>query len=145
MDFLLDMIDRTIAEGTHLVLGATSHPDTLRHAFSQPGRFERVVEVNPVYPDDITAALQIHAASAEKRAGHALFDAVNWQAVVHKHRGSATGDWIRIMHAVLRRKARGEAAGESPSLVTTRDLADEVDRFRQASVRLTTTEGGNYV
>ncbi len=145
MDFLLDMIDRTIATECHLVVGSTSHPATLRQAFAQPGRFERVVEVNPIYPDDIVAALQIHAEASEKRAGHPLFDSVNWNSVVQKHRGSATGDWIRIMHAVLRRKARCEAAGESASLVTTQNLQDEVDRFRQASVRLSAPEGGNYV
>jgi ATP-dependent 26S proteasome regulatory subunit len=145
MDFLLDVIDRTIAAKDHLVVGTTSHPGTLRQAFAQPGRFERVVEVNPIYPGDIVAALQIHAEAAEKRAGHPLFDTVNWPAVVQKHRGSSTGDWIRIMHAVLRRKARGEAAGERVGLVTTQNLEHEVERFRQASVRLAITEGGNYV
>jgi ATP-dependent 26S proteasome regulatory subunit len=145
MDFLLDMIDRTIATENHLVVGSTSHPSTLRHAFAQPGRFERVVEVNPSYPDDIIAALIIHADASEKRAGHPLFDAVDWNSVVGKHRTSATGDWIRIMHAVLRRKASCEAGGESASLVTTQNLQDEVDRFRQASVRLLASEGGNYV
>jgi ATP-dependent 26S proteasome regulatory subunit len=145
MDFLLDMVDRTIATGIHLVVGSTSHPATLRHAFAQPGRFERVVEVNPVYPGDIVAALRIHAAASEKRAGHPLFDSVDWSSVVQKHRSSSTGDWIRIMHAVLRRKARVEATGESVAPVTTQNLLDEVERFRQARVRLTNTDGGNYV
>jgi ATP-dependent 26S proteasome regulatory subunit len=145
MDFLLDVIDRTIAEGTHLVVGTTSHPGTLRQAFAQPGRFERVVEVNPSYPEDIVAALAIHALASEKRADHPLFDAVDWQAVVRKHKSTATGDWIRIMHAVLRRKARLEASGETVALVTTRDLENEVDRFRQANTRIALTEGGNYV
>jgi ATP-dependent 26S proteasome regulatory subunit len=145
MDFLLDVVDRTIAEKSHLVVGSTRHPATLRQAFAQPGRFERVVEVNPLYPDDIIEALCIHSKASEKRAGHPLFDAVDWTEVVRKHRDSATGDWIRIMHAVLRRKARFEAAGETATLVTTRDLEDEVDRFRKASVRLAITEGGTYV
>jgi len=145
MDFLLDMVDRTIGAANHLVVGSTSHPATLRQAFSQPGRFERVVEVNPIYPGDIIEALRIHAEDAEKRAAHALFEGIDWQAVVSKYRDSATGDWIRILHAVLRRKARCEAAGESVTLVTTTDLQHEVDRFRQASVRLAFTEGGNYV
>ena len=43
----------------HLVVGSTNHPATLRQAFAQPGRFERVVEVSPIYPDDIIAALRI--------------------------------------------------------------------------------------
>ncbi|MFQ5417237.1 MAG: AAA family ATPase [Myxococcota bacterium] len=145
MDFLLDLIDRTIAIGSHLVIGLTSHPATLRQAFAHPGRFERMVEVTPVYPDDIVAALRIHAGSAEKRAGHPLFDAVDWESVVRKHRSSSTGEWIRIMHAVLRRKARGEAAGEAVTPVTTHDLQDEVERFRKASAQLSVSEGGNYV
>lgn len=145
MDFLLDVVDRTIAADNHLVVGSTNHPATLRQAFAQPGRFERVVEVNPIYPDDIIAALRIHSEDSEKRAGRTLFEAVDWQAVVRKHRSSATGDWIRIMHAVLRRKARCEAAGEDVTPVTTQELQDEVDRFQQASVRIAVPEGGNYV
>jgi ATP-dependent 26S proteasome regulatory subunit len=145
MDFLLDLVDRTIAVGKDLVVGSTSHPDTLRHAFSQPGRFERVVEVLPDYPDDIVAALCIHAGDAEKRAGHPLFDDVDWREVVSKFRGPSTGEWIHILHSVLRRKARCEAAGETVSLATTRDLVQEVDRFRRTSARLSVPLRGNYV
>jgi len=145
MDFLLDLVDRTIAVSGCLVVGSTSHPATLRQAFAQPGRFERVVEVNPVYPDDIVAALLIHAADAEKRAGHPLFDNVDWSAVVEKYRGPSTGEWIHILHGVLRRKARCEAAGEDVGLASTDDLLHEVDRFRQANQQLAVPERGNYV
>jgi len=145
MDFLLDVVDRTIAVGKDLVVGSTSHPDTLRHAFSQPGRLERIVEVYPDYPNDIVAALQIHAGDAEKRAGHPLFEDVVWREVVSKFRGPSTGEWIHILHSVLRRKARCEAAGESAALATTRDFLDEVDRFRRTSSRLAIPTRGNYV
>ncbi len=145
MDFLLDLVDRTIAASKDLVVGSTSHPDTLRYAFSQPGRFERIVEVLPEYPDDIVEALRIHAADAEKRAGHPLFEEVDWREVVSKFRGPSTGEWIHILHSVLRRKARCEAAGESASPATTRDLLREVDRFRQTSTRLSVPLRGNYV
>jgi ATP-dependent 26S proteasome regulatory subunit len=145
MDFLLDVVDRTVEAENHLVVGSTRHPDTLRQAFVQPGRFERVVEVAPVYPGDIVDALEIHTTGSEERAGHALFDSVDWKAVVERYRGPAAGDWVRIMHAVLRRKARCEAAGETVSLVTTQDLFDEVDRFRQANDRIAVPHAGNYV
>lgn len=145
MDFLLDIVDRTVAADAHLVVGSTNHPDTLRQAFVQPGRFERVVEVKPVYPGDIVGALEIHAAASEKRAGHTLFDSVDWKSVVERYREPATGEWIRIMHAVLRRKARCEASGETTANVTTQDLFDEVDRFRQTNNQLTMPRSGNYV
>jgi ATP-dependent 26S proteasome regulatory subunit len=145
MDFLLDIVDRTVAADSHLVVGSTNHPDTLRQAFLQPGRFERVVEVAPAYPEDFVEALEIHSAASEKRAGHTLFESVDWKSVVERFREPSTGDWIRIMHGVLRRKARCEASGETTTSVTTQDMFDEVDRFRQANNQIAIPHPGNYV
>ncbi len=145
MDFLLELVGRTIACEKHLVVGATSHPNTLRRAFVAPGRFERVVEVIPVFPADVVATLQIHATQAEKRAGRPLFDDVDWSRVIGQTNEPCLGDWVRILHAVLRRKARCEAGGEEVTPVTTRDLRDEVDRFRQAQKHIHVPDGGNYL
>jgi ATP-dependent 26S proteasome regulatory subunit len=144
MDFLLDLVDRTIAADHVMVVGSTSNPDALRRAFIQPRRFERVVEVNPIFPVDVIAALEIHAAQAEKRAGHALFATIDWERVVDQYRQPSTGDWVHILHAVLRRKARHEAAGESPTPASTEDLEEEVRRFLKASDSLH-VPSGNYV
>ncbi len=145
MDFLLDLVDRTIAVETTLVVASTSHPETLRQAFVIPGRFERIVEVVPIFPDDIVAALAIHAGHAEKIAGRSLFDGVDWPQVVTQYREPAPGDWIRLMHATLRRKARCEAAGEPVTRVTTQDLLDEVERARGARKHLPATGTGIYL
>jgi ATP-dependent 26S proteasome regulatory subunit len=144
MDFLLDLVDRTIAADDVMVVGSTSNPDGLRRAFIQPRRFERVVEVNPIFPVDVIAALEIHAAQAEKRAGHALFATIDWERVVDQYRQPTTGDWVHILHAVLRRKARHEAAGESTTPASTEDLEEEVRRFLKASDTLH-VPSGNYV
>lgn len=144
MDFLLELVDRTIAVDGSLVVGSSSYPQSLRPAFVAPSRFERVVEVNPIFPDDIVEALAIHAAGAEKRAGRRLFEAVDWTHVVSRYRQPSTGDWVRIMHAALRRKARHEAAGEEVSLVGTEDLLEEVERVRRADTRLLPA-GGTYL
>jgi SpoVK/Ycf46/Vps4 family AAA+-type ATPase len=141
MDLLLDLVDRTIALGNCLVVGSTSHPDTLRHAFAMPGRFERVVEVAPVFPEDIISALQIHSNAAEQRAGQPLFDSIDWTQVVGHHREPSTGDWIRILHAVLRRKARREVTGEAAKPVSTEDFLEEVRSFLEAANRLAPTTG----
>jgi ATP-dependent 26S proteasome regulatory subunit len=145
MDFLLDLTDRTIALDNILVVGSTSHPDSLRQAFSQPGRFERVVEVNPIFPDDIIEALRIHAEAAEKLAGRPLFDSLDWEEATSGYVPPAPGDWIHILHAVLRRKARHEAAGERVGPVTTQDVGEEADRFKKASSRLALPKSGAYV
>jgi len=144
MDLLLDLVDRTIAADDTLVVGSTSHPETLRRAFAQPKRFERVVEVTPLFPQDIVEALEVHAAEAEKRAGHSLFDAIDWTRVVGHHREPSTGDWVRIVHAVLRRKARHEAGGDEPSAVTSEEIIAEVQRFVRTSDRLA-VPSGNYL
>jgi ATP-dependent 26S proteasome regulatory subunit len=145
MDFLLEFVDTAIQVDNTLAVASTAHPDTLRPAFLMPGRFERVVEVSPAYPDDIVAALEIHARDAEKRAGRSLFANVDWNQVVRQLREAMTGDWIRLMHGVLRRKARCEAADESVAPVSTEDLVAEVERFRRATDRLPRDGAGNYV
>ena len=145
MDFLLELIDRTTASQKHLVVGSTGYPDTLRHGFARPGRLERVIEVTPRFPEDIIAALHLHAGLAEKRAGRTLFEGVNWGAVDGTAELGATGDWVRILHAVLRRKARSEASGDLPSPITEEDLGAEVQRFDQASRRIQNPRGGTYV
>lgn len=145
MDFLLEFVDRAIRIENTLAVASTAHPDTLRPAFLMPGRFERVVEVSPIYPDDIVAALEIHARDAEKRAGRPLFADVEWNKVVRQLREAMTGDWLRLMHGVLRRKARCEAAAEEVAPVSTDDLMAEVERFRRASDRLPRDGAGNYV
>lgn len=145
MDFLLDLVDRSIAVENTLVAASTAHPDTLRTAFLGEGRFERVVEVAPIFPDDVVEALRIHQREAEKRAGRTLFDAVDWRAVVSRYQGPSTGEWIRVMHATLRRKARCEAAGEDEGPVTTTDLETEVERLRATRNRLPTPGSGIYL
>ena len=80
-----------------------------------------------------------------KRAGRPLLDGVDWQRVVGQISEPSTGDWVRILHAVLRRKARCEAGGETVTPVTTQDIKEEVDRFRQAQKQIRTPEGGNYL
>jgi ATP-dependent 26S proteasome regulatory subunit len=138
MDFLLDMLDRSIACEDVLVVGSTAHPDTLRRAFTQPGRLERIVEVTPQFPGDIVQTLRIHAADAEKLAGRPLFEDIEWEQVVSGGIPPSPGDWVHILHAVLRRKARCEAAGEAATPVSTEDYRTEVERFKNASSRLLT-------
>jgi SpoVK/Ycf46/Vps4 family AAA+-type ATPase len=140
-DFLLEMVDETIALETCLVMGSTARPDTLSPILFEPGRFERVVSVQPVVPGDVIAALEIHARAAEQRAGRKLFEDVSWGKAVEKDRSSSIGDWVRLLHAVLRRKARCDAANEGAGGITTEDVLEEVDRFKKASRRLPARSG----
>lgn len=144
MDLLFELIDRTLAIPKALVVGATSFPDTLPHAFVAPGRFERVVEVNPIFPDDVIAALEIHAVQAESRAGRTLFEKIDWPAIVGTSSEPSIGDWVRMLHGVLRRKARLEAGGEVAESVSTEDFTRELSRFSQAHTRIH-MDGGNYL
>jgi transitional endoplasmic reticulum ATPase len=145
MDFLCELTDRSVAHDNTLLVGSTSHPDTLRPAFALPGRFERVVEVVPSFPEDIVAALRIHARAAEKRAGRSVFGEVDWPDVVSRFRGPSVGEWVGVMHAALRRKARSDCAALAPGQVSTADLLVEVDVLRRTLKRLSTAEGGTYL
>jgi len=143
-DFLLELIDTTMAVSGSLTVGGTSRPDTLSPMYFQPGRFERIVSVTPVVPGDVIAALEIHATAAEKRAGRKLFATIDWQRAIEQNREASIGSWVQLLHAVLRRKARCDAAGEPAGEVTVEDVLAEVDRFKRATVRLPAT-GGRYL
>jgi ATP-dependent 26S proteasome regulatory subunit len=141
MDFTVELVDRTIEVEQSLVLGSTSRADSIAPVFLEPGRFERIVEVNPVIPDDVVEALRIHAAAAEERAGRSLFEDVDWKAAVERGRDASIGEWVRLLHAVLRHKARLEATGEEPGPIAAEDLIEEVDRFRKTAARLPASSG----
>jgi len=145
MDLLCELTDRAVAQPNTLLVGSTSHPDTLRPAFALPGRFERVVEVTPSYPDDIVAALRIHARAAEKRAGRTLFGDVDWPDVASRFREPSVGEWVSALHAALRRKARSECTAVEPGQVTTADLLAEVEVLRRTLKRLRSAAGGTYL
>jgi ATP-dependent 26S proteasome regulatory subunit len=136
MDFLLDLVDRTVAADDVLTVASTSYPDTLRPAFLTHQRFERVVEVNPSFPGDVIEALRIHAEAASKRAGRPLFDQVIWDDAVRPYGEHSVAEWVRILHGVLRRKARCEAAGEPTEPVRTDDLLEEASRVQGTKKRL---------
>jgi hypothetical protein len=72
--------------------------------------------VNPVVPGDVIAAMAIHSAAAEKRAGRKLFEGIDWTRVIEQNREASIGNWVRLVHAVLRRKARCDA-DDKPGLV----------------------------
>ena len=141
MDFLLELVDRAIATDGTLVVGSTSQPDAIRPALLATGRFERVVEGTPLVPDDIAAALRVHATAAEKRAGRTLFRDVDWIEVARQNKALSIGEWVRLLHAVLRAKARCEAANEPSDYVVTADLIGEVERAKRATTQLPPPSG----
>lgn len=141
MDFLLDLVDRTVAVEHALTVASTSYPDTLRPAFLSDRRFERVVEVNPIFPGDVVESLHIHAEDTTKRAGRPLFEDVDWLEVVRPYADHSIAEWVRILHGVLRRKARCEAAGEIVPPVRTDDLVKEASRVQVTKKRLSYGEG----
>jgi ATP-dependent 26S proteasome regulatory subunit len=145
LDFLCELIDRAAAQETVLLVGSTGHPDALRPAFALPGRFERVVEVTPSYPDDVVAALRIHARAAEKRAGRTLFADVDWLDVVNRFREPSVGEWVALLHGTLRRKAHAECVASAPPQVETADLVAEVEVLRRTLRRLRASVGGTYL
>ena len=84
-------------------------------------------------------------AAAEKRAGRSLFGEVDWLDVVNRFREPSTGEWVRLLHATLRRKARSDCAELAPGQVSTQDLLAEVEVLRRTLKRLRSTDGGTYL
>ena len=144
MDFLLDLVDRAIAAEHVLVVGSTSHPDTLRRAFTQPGRLERVVEVSPTYPERHRrgAAASTPPTPRSARAARCSSRSTgsrSWRAC-RSARCRATGCTSCTRCCAARRAARPR--GEAVSRRSPRDdFREEAERFQKASSRLATPTG----
>ena len=74
-----------------------------------------------------------------------VIEEIDWSVVTRDFHHPATGDWVHILHATLRRKARCEAAGDASTPISTSDLREEVARFKQANSRLSMPKPGTYV
>jgi cell division protease FtsH len=141
MDFVLELVDQTIELQPTLTVATTGHPDTLPASFVAPGRFERIVEVKASFPEDFVAALELHARAAEKRAGRPLFGEVDWDQVARHTSGASMGDWVRVLRAVLRSKARRDAAKGDPGPVATADLLAEAENLARRMEQLPASRG----
>ena len=146
LEFLLRLVGQTASSKGIVLVGSTSYPQTVRPVFLSRRRFTRTLKVEPIYPGDHAAVLELHARSAEERAGRPLFETIDWNAIASARKGLSPGNWVEALHGALRCHARREAIGESPPLVAGKTVLEEAETLAE-NARATHAEpaSGNYL
>lgn len=114
-----------------MVLAATNHPKGIDPAVSRAGRFDRIIEMPKPDTPGRKEILRIHIQQAEERAGGHLFKRMNAQRLAEATGGMTGADIAEIVRRTLEGKARAEASGESPGLVTGGELMQEIKSYER--------------
>jgi ATP-dependent 26S proteasome regulatory subunit len=128
-----------------LVVGSTSRTDVLDPALVAPGRMDHLVEV-PL-PDAAAQQeiLDLIRARTERKAGHPLFEAIDYRKILPLMGGMSGADLSVILRRALSAKVHAVAEGAPASPVTTDDLVVAVDDYRRVRGVVEKIRYGQYL
>src|SRR5437899_9743213 len=105
-----------------LVVGATSRTDAIDAELVAPGRLDHLVEVPLPDAEAQREIMELMRARAERNAGRALFETIDYRKVLPLMGGMSGADISEIIRRALETKVHHAGAGTEPGLVTTDDL-----------------------
>jgi ATP-dependent 26S proteasome regulatory subunit len=128
-----------------LVVGSTSRTDVLDPALVAPGRMDHLVEV-PL-PDAAAQQeiLELIRARTERKAGHPLFEAIDYRKILPLMGGMSGADLSVILRRALSAKVHAVAEGAPASPVTTDDLVVAIDDYRRVRGVVEKIRYGQYL
>jgi ATP-dependent 26S proteasome regulatory subunit len=142
---LCEKLDGFDASARVLVIAATSRTDALDSGLVAPGRLDHLVEVT--LPDAAAQQeiLELIRSRTERRAGRALFEAIDHRRVLPVMGGMSGADISEILRRALESKVHQAAEAREPSLVTTDDLLDAIDAYKRVRGVVEKIRYGQYL
>jgi ATP-dependent 26S proteasome regulatory subunit len=142
---LVEKLDGMNPSARRLVIGATSRADALDPSLVAPGRLDRIIEV-PL-PDSAAQQeiVEICRTKAEGTAKRSLFAPLDYQLLLPPMIGMSGAEIAEIIRRALETKVHQVGLGQSPGVVTTQDLLQEVDRYRRVREIVEKIRYGQYL
>jgi ATP-dependent 26S proteasome regulatory subunit len=128
-----------------LVVGATARTDALDSALVAPGRLDHLVEVLPPDAAAQRDIMEKMRARAERKAGHALFEPVDFNKLLPLVGGMSGADLSEILRRALEAKVHGTAPDGGAGLVSTADLLDAIDGYKRVRGVVEKIRYGQYL
>lgn len=142
---LCELLDGLRAFPTLLVLASTSRPDGIESPLIAPGRLDHLIEVPLPEGPAIREIVEIQRARAEALAERALFEPVDFDALVPRLVGMSGGEVCEVLRRALEGKVQASGAGAEPGLVATEDLLQAVDESRRIRDVVVKIRYGQYL
>ena len=142
---LVEKLDGLDPSARLLVIGATNRADALDPSLVAPGRLDRIIEV-PL-PDSAAQReiVEICRRRTEEIAKRSLFAPLDYQMLLPPMIGMSGAEIAEIIRRALETKVHQVGLGQSPGLVTTRDLLQEIDRYRRVREIVEKIRYGQYL
>lgn len=128
--FLLELVDRFIAQKNTIVVSSTTRLDQIKPQFIKPGRFERIIEVPLPDQDARKTIFQLQFQAAEKRAGRPLLGEVDFDAVAQQSHELSGAEIAEVVRRCLEEKVILEGTSKPASPVSTADLKRGIDSYQ---------------
>jgi len=142
---LCELLDGLRASPTLLVLASTSRPDGVESPLIAPGRLDHLIEVPLPDGPALREIIDIRRRRAEQAAGRALFEALDYEALVPRLAGMTGAEVSEVLRRALEAKVQLAGSGTDPGLVTTANVLRSVDEFRRIREVVVKIRYGQYL
>ena len=142
---ICELLDGLKSFPTLLVLASTGRPDGIESPLIAPGRLDHLIEVPLPEGPAIREIIDIQRGRAEALAERALFDPVDYDALVPRLVGMSGGEVSEVLRRALEGKVPEAGAGHEPGLVCTDDLLRAVDAARRVRDVVVKIRYGQYL
>ena len=142
---LCEKLDAMSTAERILVIASTTRTDALDPALVAPGRLDHLIEIPPPDPTAQREILELIRLRTEKAAGRPLFDKIDYDKILPVMGGMSGADLSVIVRRALEVKVR--AAAERPGIppVSTDDLLDAIDSYKNVRGVVEKIRYGQYL
>src|SRR5262250_495732 len=142
---LCEKLDAMSTAERILVIASTTRTDALDPALVAPGRLDHLIEIPPPDPAAQREILELIRLRTEKAAGRPLFDKIDYDKILPVMGGMSGADLSVIVRRALEVKVR--AAAERPGVppVSTDDLLDAIDSYKNVRGVVEKIRYGQYL
>jgi transitional endoplasmic reticulum ATPase len=140
-----ELLDGLKAFPTLLVLASTSRPDGVDSLLIAPGRLDHLIEVPLPEGPALREIIEIRCRRAEQTAGRALFEPLDYEALVPRLAGMTGAEVSEVLRRALEAKVQQAGSGADPGLVTTANVLRSVDEFRRIRDVVVKIRYGQYL
>lgn len=142
---LCEKLDAMEPSARVLVVAATTRTDALDPSLVAPGRLDHLIAVTLPDSDDQREILELTRVRTEKTAGRPLFGPIDYDKVLPVMGGMSGADIAVILRRSLEAKVHESAGGAPPSLVTTENLLEAIDRYKGVRAVVEKIRYGQYL
>jgi len=142
---LCELLDGLSAAPSLLVLASTSRPDGVESPLIAPGRLDHLIEVPLPEGPALREIIDIRRRRAEETAGRALFEPLDYEALVPRLTGMTGAEVSEVLRRALEAKVQVAGSGVDPGPVTTANVLRSVDDFRQIRDVVVKIRYGQYL